>query len=494
MANKDSFNKMVLLTFVKIFGIAFAFIIPMYLGRKLSIEMYGTYKQVILFFWFSQVALNLGVDDSAYFYLRRDAKNFPLYSFNAMIFNVAAMGLFWLILTLFNGKIAHLINNPALAEYLPILGFLILTTVASMQLEGILIGLNRFKERLMLEMGMELIKSIAILAGFVFFNSIMVVLYFLSFIMTLRLIATCSIIHSYKKREQLHYKDAFPYLKAQLKFGLPLGLSRILQNVLNLENLFVSSFFSIVQYTIYAVGCFENPLINAARVSLFELANIELVDALKHNDYAKALQIWRSLSRKLFLIIVPFITYIMFFAHEIIVLVFSDKYVASVPFFVVFNIYLFVGALNPEPLFRATLKTHMALRIRTAGVVAGLIFIVAGAYYLGPMFALIGKISGIFIINLTGLMIGAGFIKARFRDLFNWRELIHIIVLSLLLTMPLRILFSHVYWHPFWILALSFSLYLIFHFILSCYTHLIKDDEIEHLKSALVKLKTKLKI
>ncbi|MFN8370931.1 MAG: lipopolysaccharide biosynthesis protein [Bacteriovoracaceae bacterium] len=494
MPNKDSFNKMVLLTFVKVFGIVFAFIIPMYLGRTLAIETYGTYKQVMLFFWFSQVALNLGVDDSAYFYLRRDSKNFPLYSFNAMIFNLVAMGLFWLILVIFNIQIAKLINNASLAEYLPVLGYLILSTVASMQLEGILIGLNRFKERLMLEMGMEIIKSLAILVGFVFFNSIMVVLYLLSTIMTLRLIATLNIIHNYKKAGQLHYKDAFPHFKAQLKFGLPLGLSRILQNILNLENLFVSSFFSIIQYTIYAVGCFENPLINAARVSLFELANIELVDAMKHNDFVKALQIWRSLTRKLFLIIIPFVTYIMFFAYEIIVLVFSDKYIASVPFFIVFNIYILVGALNPEPLFRATLKTHMALRIRTAGVIAGLILIVVGAYYLGPIYALIGKIIGIFTINITGLIIGAGFIKARFKDLFNWKELIHVTLLSLVLTIPLRLLFSNLSWHPFWILAASFSIYLSLHFLVSCYTKLIKDDEIEHLKSAFLKIKAKINL
>lgn len=485
---------MVLLTGARVFGILFSIIIPMYLGRKLSVETYGTYKQLMLFFWFSQVALNLGIDDSAYYFLRWNPKKFPLYSFNAMFFNLLATGLLWFMLIFFKVEISSLIKNPELAQYLPLLGYLVLATVSSMQIEGILIvGLNRFNERLMVEVGTEFLKSIAVIGAFFFFNSVYIVLIFLSAIMTIRLVATICIIHSSKKSADLSYKEAPEYIMSQLKFGLPLGVSRIFQNILNMENFFISSFFSLVQFTYYSVGCFENPLVNAARTSMYELANIEMVDAMRHDNHLLAIEVWRSMSRKLFLIIIPFVAYMILFAREIITFIFSDKYLASVPYFMVFNLFLFVGALNPEPLFRATSKTHLALRIKVVGLFIGIALLVGGAYLGGPMFALAGKILGVLIMNVIGLVVGARLLKTNFKNLFQWKDLAGVILLSFILSMAMRFLFWELSWSPFWVLAFSFSLYCILHFLLSCWTSLIKDDEISHLKMTISRLLLKIK-
>ena len=156
---KEAFKKTALLTTARLVGMTFSFAIPMYLGRALSVETYGTYKQVMILFWFSQVALNLWFDDSAYYYLRRDRHRFSLYSFNALMFNVIVTGVLWLAVIYFKVELARLLNNPSLANYLPWVGYLIFVTVCSMQSEGILMGLDRFRQRLALEMGMELLKS-----------------------------------------------------------------------------------------------------------------------------------------------------------------------------------------------------------------------------------------------------------------------------------------------------------------------------------------------
>lgn len=474
---------MVLLTGAKVIGIIFALVIPMYLGRKLSVEMYGTYKQIMLFFWFSQVALNLGLDDSAYYFLRTNHKVFPLFCFNAMVFNLFITGLLWLLLSVYNTEISYLLKNLDLAQYLPWLGYLVFATVSSMQIEGILIaGLNRFNDRLYLEMGTEFLKSLAIVGALYFYNSIYSVLVFLSMIMTLRLLITIHLIHKCKIISGLSYIEAPQYLLPQIKYGLPLGISRLLQNILNMENFFISSFFSLVQFTYYSVGCFENPLINAARTSTFILANIEMVDSIKQDNYTLAIEIWRNMTRKLFLIIIPFVAYMIFFSHEIIVFIFSDKYLPSVPFFMVFNLFLIVGALNPDLLFKATANTHLILKIKVVGLLIGISLLVIGAYWGGAMYALIGKILGVFFMNFIGLVIGARLLKTNLYNLFKWKDLGGVVLLSLILSSLIRLLFWTTQWTPFLILAASFSLYFILHFLLSCWTKLIKDDEVYHLK------------
>ena len=486
-SDKESFKNMALLTGARIFGILFSLFIPMYLGRKLSVETYGTYKQIMLVFWFAQVALNLGVDDSAYYHLRKKPKLFPYYSFNALIFNIITAGLIWLLLVLFKIPISMLVKNPDLNQYLFLTGLLLFLTICSMQIEGILIGLNRMKDRLFLEVGVEVVKSAAILFSFLFFNSISAVLISLSMIMGLKFLYTVYTIENYRKIEGLDYRNGLHFLKEQIRFGLPLGISRVLQNLLNIENFFISSYFSLVQFTYYSIGCFENPIINAARTSLYELVNIELIDAEKENNHYKSMQVWKRMNRKLFLIVLPFVIYMLFFAKELITFVFSDKYLESVPFFMVFNFYIIAGCLNPEPLFRATNHTKWTFHLRLFGLFLGASFIFLGAYYFGALYALVGKTLALIIVNIIGLNVGAKLINYDLIDLFDWVEIFKIIFISTILSLVLRLSINMLSldWMPFFILALTFSIYAFLGLILSMKFKVIKTEEKDFILSKL---------
>lgn len=486
--SKESFNKMVLLTGARIFGIIFSFAIPMFLGRHLGVEDYGTYKQVTLIYWFAQIALNLGFDDSVFYYLRQDRKNFPLYSFNALVFNLSATGLIATLMTIFRFEIAGLLNNPQLAQYLPILGFLIMMTMSSMQIEGFLLNLDRFRQRLFLDAGTELLKALAVLGAYWYFNSLFIALVLLSSLMTLRLLWSVLTMHQHKKQNGLQYREAKKYFFMQAKFGLPLGISRIVQNLLNLENLLISSLFNLTQFTYYAVGCFENPLINSMRTSLYELVNIDLIDSLKEKSYQKAVEAWRRMTRKLFLVVIPFTVFMVFFAQELIVFIFSEKYLPSVPFFMVFNLYIVMASLNPEPLFRASSQTSYALKIKTTGVLLGFLVMLIGAYVWGPMGVLWGKILAVGFVNFVGLAIGARLIESHWTKLFWWSEILKIACVSILAVILIRGMFFSGWAPPFWTLAAAFSCYFLIVLGLAVLTGILKQDEILHLKATLLKI------
>lgn len=481
--NKDSFNKTALLTLSRVFGVVFSFVIPMYLGRTLEVTDYGTYKQIMLFYWFAQVGLNFGLDDSVYYLIRWKPEGFALYSFNAFVFNFGLSGIMALLFIYFRGPISLGLNNPELAQYIPLLSLLLVLTICSMQVEGALMNLDRLKDRLALEISMELFKALAILAAFVFFNSIMMVLLFLTILMAIRFILAVRLNLQSKIQHGLRYKDAAVYWRQQLAYGIPLGIARILQNIFNLERLLISSFFSMRQFTFYSVGCFENPLINAAQASFYEMANIEMVDAVKKNRYDLALEIWRNTMRKLMLVIIPFVAYMTLFAQEIIVFIFSEKYIDSVPFFIAFNFTVLVAAFNPEPLFRATSKNQLVLKLKIIGLSIGAIVLVWVALNSTSLAVLITKGVIFFLLNLLGLKMGAKLIKANLLQLFRWRELAGVSLLSILLASILKLSISGVDWHPFWILALTFTIYVSMHFVLSTYFRLIRKDEVEHLKN-----------
>jgi O-antigen/teichoic acid export membrane protein len=483
VSEKDSFNKAILLTLARLFGVVFSFLIPVYLSRTLAIEEYGTYKQILLLYWFSQVALNLGVDDAAYYELRICPEKFPLFCTNALLFNIFVTSLAWVGLVVFQNPIANLLNNPELAQYLPWLGLLIFLTINSMQLEGILIGLNRFKERLALELTVELLKAMGILIAFIIWGEITYVLWALSLLMGIRLLMTLGIIHLNSQKLKLKYFEAFSTMGRQLRYGLPLGISRILQNIINLEKLLISSFYSVRDYTIYSVGSFENPFINAGQASFYELANLEMLDAVKKERLDLALQLWQNLIRKLSLIVVPFVCFTYFFAAEIITLVFSSRYVESILYFKIFNFFILVNALNPEPLFRCVSKTSQLLSIKTIGYLTLAVILLLTAYLATPAWVMISKILGIGLINSLCLVVGGSYLQAGLKSLFRWRELGLLLFLSMVLAWLFSVIFTQLSYHPFIVLAISFSLYVPLHFTLSTLIGLIKEDELAHLKN-----------
>ncbi len=479
--DNSSLKKTIWLTLARIFGIFFSFAIPMYLGRALEVEEYGTYKQVMLFYWFAQVALNLGLDDSAYYYLRWSPKQFPLYSFNALTFNVVITTLIGFAFSLLRMPIAQALGNPALASYIPMLSLLIVLTVSSMQLEGILIGLERLKQRLYLELGIELLKALAILGAYYFYNSLHMVLMLLSLLMGVRLLLTIVVIEGHRKELGLLYRDSWPLWREQLKFGLPLGLSRIMQNILNLEKFLISSLHTVRDFTFYTVGCFENPLVNATQASFYEMANIEMVDAVRAGRKDLALEIWRNMLRKLHLIATPFIVYMIFFAKELMGFIFSAKYLESAPYFVLFNFFIFAQVFNPEPLFRATFKTNLYLKLRTIGFLLGAVALVCAAVYLPPISVLFVKVVLFFLLNGLTLVVGGRLLGASPLKLARWRELGLLILVCILWAYPCHLM-SVKYLHSlhyFWILAISFSLYGFLCLLSALLTGLISKDERE---------------
>lgn len=484
----ESNQRLILLTAARILGVAFSFLIPMYLGRFLEVETYGTYKQIALIFWFSQVALNFGLDDSVYFFYRYEPKNLALFSFNALLFNLAVSGVIALVIMLWRTEISLLLKNVKLSEYLPLLGLLVVFTVSSLQLEGLLLNIDRFRQRLFLDTGTEFLKSLFILAAFLFFSSIYLALLGLLFIMVFRFIWAVQIIISYKMRERLKFREARSYLKKQIKFGLPLGVSRIFQHALNLENFLVSAFFGLESFTYYAVGCFENPLINSFRASLNEILNIELVEAMRKNDSKLAAQIWRQMNRKLLLIVIPFVVYLCFFAEEVVGFIFSEKYLKSVPYFVVFNIFIFIASVNPEPLFRACSKTQWALGIRAVGVLLGALFMIFLGRFWGPMSILVIKLMTVLGMNVAGLYFGSRLLGCRIKDLFEFADLIRIGVLSFATAWSLKSLAFFAPLHVFLVLALTFFCFVVLVFLFSSYFKILKPQESQFVLSYIQKI------
>jgi len=107
----------------------------------------------------------------------------------------------------------------------------------------------------------------------------------------------------------------------------------------------------------------------------------------------------------------------------------------------------------------------------------GLVLILCGAKWGGPMSVLVARIVAVAFINIYGLAVGARLIKTHLLRLFVWRDLAWTMGLSVALSALARVLFFSLSWHPFWILAASFSGYTLVFFIVASQVKLISPDE-----------------
>lgn len=126
-------------------------------------------------------------------------------------------------------------------------------------------------------------------------------------------------------------------LKNQLKYSLPLGLAsstRVL--VQQLDRLIILSFVSPALYAIYSIAFYGVPGLNQVYLSISQVYIPRMATAFKQNDSVGVIGLYHSMVTKTLSYTVPIVLVIILFADPIIPYVFSEKYIASIPYFQIY--------------------------------------------------------------------------------------------------------------------------------------------------------------
>ena len=91
-------------------------------------------------------------------------------------------------------------------------------------------------------------------------------------------------------------------------------------------------------YAIYANGAVEIPLIHILTGSAMAVLMPEFVRVLQQGESLRVIHLWHKSIKHLGLIFLPSMVFLYAFSDQVISILFSAKYLASVP---VFRVYLF---------------------------------------------------------------------------------------------------------------------------------------------------------
>ena len=482
MEGKTHFEKTVILSIGHVFSVGVSFLIPVFLSRWLEIEAYGTFKLFILIQGLFLAVVHLGMDFGLFYFIKSRPNAFPVFSLNAIIFETV-LSLFCATLFLvFGGKASLLFNNPDLALHLLPFFFLILFSIPAQHLDHYFTVLDKIKWAVLSTILHEFLKTSIIIVGYFFFNSLSFVLSGLALLSLAKLGILVTFNALAMKRLRLSWGLLPHYLPAQLKYGLPLGLSHFISVLINFDKFLISAFFNVRQFTLYSVGCFEVPVVHSVTNTMTDLMSFSMIGARNEGDMARVKELWRSTVRKILLIHIPVAAFMVCFSSKVIELVYSSLYAESAFYFRVFSIIFLLTAFDCDLVFRVFARTKSFFLVQLAAALWTLGALVYGATILGPVGALTSKL----LADLLTLAVKLSYVKrlmtASWLELFVWDQMLGIAVISIASAVSIARLSASLGLGAAFV-VLDFVLYALLVFGLSLITGIIKEDERRYLLS-----------
>jgi len=393
----------------KTLAFAFSFALPILLVRWLNQTQFGIYKQVFLFVNTSYALLPLGVGMSAFYFLPRQRECRHQIVFNIVIFYTFASAILCLVLFARPMLLATLLNSPELTKFAPLVACVIASWVCSSSLEMIAIANQELRVATVFVIGAQLTKSIFLLAAAATLTTVESLLY----AAMAQGILQSIVFFIYLRSRFGEFWRGFEWrvMRNQLAYALPFGLASVIFRTLGeLDNYFVSHRFGPAVYAIYAVGCFELPLLGLLSESISSVTIPRVSELQSVGDRDRIVYLIFSMIRKLSMIMLPIYAFLLVMGRDFITILFTAQYVSAWPIFAInlTLIPLMIITCAYDPVMRAYAEhRYFLLKLRCALVALFSISL----WFVLPRFGLIGAVVTMVGVNVIDRFVIAAKVK-----------------------------------------------------------------------------------
>src|SRR5206468_6900138 len=111
-------------------------------------------------------------------------------------------------------------------------------------------------------------------------------------------------------------------------------------------------------FAIYAVGCLQIPLVDIVMLSASNVMMVRMTHTIHEGRGHAVVALWHDTTRKLALIFFPFVGLLLVNARELIVLLFTENYLASTPIFMVSSLYILLTVFQIDGVLRVYAQTR----------------------------------------------------------------------------------------------------------------------------------------
>lgn len=339
--------------FAKITSYALTIAVPLILARRFDQAEFGLYKQVFLVIATANAVLPFSFGMSAYYFLPREtgARRNAVVT-NILLFYLAVGAFAFFALVFFPGILTIVFKDQAITDFAALLGATILLWIVSTFLETLVIANQEPRLAMLFIVFAQITKAVFFVSAAVFIGSVKSLIWAAMLQAALQTI----VLFVYANRRFPGFWRIFDFnlFKTQFSYTLPFGLSGWFATLqIDLHNYFVASRFLAAEFAVYAIGCFELPLIGILAESVGAVL-IPTVSRLQANDDKREiLETSARVARKLALVYFPLYAFLLVVADTFIITLFTDKFAASVPIFRLNITLLPFAILVLDPIARA---------------------------------------------------------------------------------------------------------------------------------------------
>lgn len=314
------------------------------LSRYLSKIDYGTYKQVLFIYSTLLIVLTLGLPKAYSFFLPRVENNQAKHAIKKITNIFFVLGaIFSLLLYLFSGIIADLLNNDQLELAIKIFSPVPFFMLPTMGIESIFSCYRKTHFATIYTLCTRVLMLLCMVLPVVVFKTTYVgaligftIASFFTFLIALYL--KYLPLKDYGNEESgLNYQRIF-------SFSLPIMIASIWGGIeISSSQFFISRYFGTETFAEYANGAIELPIVgmilgatSTILSPIFSRMSYEKVE-LKTELYP----LWIRVFEKSSMLTYPFLVFCIIFAEEIMILFYGHSYAQSAIYFQIFNIYYF---------------------------------------------------------------------------------------------------------------------------------------------------------
>lgn len=404
--------------------------------------------------------LTLGITSSIYYYLSQNEERKRGVLKEAVLLTLAASTLACLFLLLGGNQfLAEHFHNEAISKTLLFLIPYALLTVPASVMACVFVAENRLRFNAFFSTFQVSVQLVVVLLTIFFFRTGTATVAAKSLTGCVFAIITIALAFSIlpKGGGQCQWNST----KALLALSLPLGLSTIVGSLdRHLDQWIISTMLTPEAFAVYTRGAQELPLIGTITGSINTVMIVDLTKAVKEKEYSTAVSLFRRISEKSSLLLMPIMVFFMAAAKPLISFLYTDAYLDTVSVFQIYLLYLPIRLTVYSPFLIALGHSRFILYKTTAELLLNVGVSVLLVTLLGAEGAALGTILLLYVFNVPlNLHIISKDTGVSWKKLLPFRSILLYILWSLPGAAAFRIVEILLPLPSFWTLVLDFVIF-----------------------------------
>lgn len=419
---KDStFGPTLLLMGGRALALLGTFALPLLLVRIFDPAAFGTYKQLSLVYMTLYLVAQCGMAESLYYFLPRHPRDAGGHAANASLaLGVAGIGAAACVL--FAGPLlADAFDNGAVASATGALAAYTGLTLASTQLETVMVARKRYAWAAASYGLSDLLRAATFAAGALVFRSVAGMFLFGSLFAALRLAVTIG----YLAREfPGSLRPALAPFLAQAAYALPFAAAVVVEIAQSTFHQYAVSFaFNAAAFAVYSVGCLQLPFVDLVAGPAVNVMMVSMGEQLREGRTEQVLGLWHETTRRLAVVFFPLAGLVAIIAADLIPLFFTETYRASVPILHVWAVTILLSAFMTDGVLRAYADTRSILWLNVLRLGCNVVWIGALVRALGLKGAALATVLAFAVAKAGALVRIARLMGVGLARVLPWRDL-----------------------------------------------------------------------